>query len=82
MKPSILRLDFLYKPIPSRLPQGKSEQVEKLRLAILDAHQKAVEKGDPVYIDPVTQRSVMTSAFLASRATCCTSGCRHCPYEC
>ncbi len=82
MKPSILRLDFLFKPIPSRLPQGNSEHVANLRRAILDAHQKAIEKGDPVYIDPITQRSVMTAAFLASRATCCTSGCRHCPYEC
>ena len=82
MKPSILRLDFLFKPIPSRLPQGNSEHVANLRRAILDAHQNAVEKGDPVYIDPITQRSVMTAAFLASRATCCTSGCRHCPYEC
>lgn len=82
MKPSILRLDFLFKPIPSRLPQGNSEHVANLRRGILDAHQKAVEKGDPVYIDPITQRSVMTAAFLASRATCCTSGCRHCPYEC
>ena len=82
MKPSILRLDFLFKPIPSRLPQGNSEHVANLRRAILDAHQKAIEKGYPVYIDPITQRSVMTAAFLASRATCCTSGCRHCPYEC
>jgi hypothetical protein len=82
MKPSNLRLDFLYKPIPARLPQGKSEQVEKLRIVILEAHRTAVDKGDPVYIDPITRRSVMTAAFLASRGTCCTSGCRHCPYEC
>jgi hypothetical protein len=82
MKPSILRLDFLFNPIPARMPQGKSEQAEKLRITILEEHRKAVEKGDPVYIDPVTRRSAMTSAFLASRATCCTSGCRHCPYEC
>ena len=81
MKPSILRLDFLYKPIPSRLPHGDSEQVVNLRRTILDAHQKAVENGDPVYIDPITRRSVMTAVFLASRGTCCTSGCRHCPYE-
>ncbi|MBU6241171.1 MAG: hypothetical protein KJS66_05210 [Acidobacteria bacterium] len=48
---------------------------------ILAAHREAVDKGDPVYIDPLTRRSVMTSVFLASRGRCCSSGCRHCPYE-
>jgi hypothetical protein len=48
---------------------------------ILSAHRTAVDRGDPVYIDPLTKRSVMTSVFLASRGRCCSSGCRHCPYE-
>jgi hypothetical protein len=32
------------------------------------------------YVDPDTGLYVLTAAFLASRATCCESGCRHCPY--
>ncbi|NBN90634.1 MAG: hypothetical protein EBU67_09320 [Actinobacteria bacterium] len=63
-------------PLSQRLPRDP-EVVRK----ILAAHRSAVEKGDPVYVDPLTRRSVMTSVFLASRGRCCSSGCRHCPYE-
>ncbi|MFZ9696835.1 MAG: DUF5522 domain-containing protein [Ilumatobacteraceae bacterium] len=71
-----LRADHVDHPLPQRLPHD-TVMVER----ILSAHRTAVDRGDPVYIDPLTKRSVMTSVFLASRARCCSSGCRHCPYE-
>lgn len=71
-----LRADHIGTPLANRLPRDP-----KMQLAIMKAHQQAVAVGDPVYIDPLTRRSVMTAAFLASRARCCGSGCRHCPYE-
>ncbi len=43
-------------------------------------HAVAVAAGVPVYRDPATGNSVFTAAFLAERAYCCGSGCRHCPY--
>jgi len=71
-----LRPDHVEVPLPQRLPRDP-QQVEK----ILVAHREAINRGDPVYIDPLTKRSVMTAVFLASRGRCCSSGCRHCPYE-
>jgi hypothetical protein len=71
-----LRPDHIAQPLPQRLPRDPA-MVER----ILSAHRAAVENGDPVYIDPLTKRSVMTAVFLASRGRCCSSGCRHCPYE-
>jgi hypothetical protein len=71
-----LRPDHVDSPLPQRLPRD-----ETVLQKVLTAHRAAVDKGDPVYIDPLTKRSVMTAAFLASRGRCCSSGCRHCPYE-
>jgi hypothetical protein len=48
--------------------------------AILQAHQVALDTGEPSYRCPATGLSVMTAAFLAERGSCCGSGCRHCPY--
>lgn len=44
-------------------------------------HRAAVEANAPTYVDPVSGFSVFTARFLARRAYCCASGCRHCPYE-
>jgi hypothetical protein len=71
-----LREDHLKTTLPGRLPRDP-HVVE----AIMSAHAAALRAGDPVYVDPLTRRSVMTAAFLASRGRCCGSGCRHCPYE-
>lgn len=62
-------------PHPERLPPGTPG-----RDAALAAHQRAVERGDPGYLDPVTGLSVMTAQYLWERNRCCDSGCRHCPY--
>ena len=63
------------------MPQIKGRNDERLHKIIMDAHAASLVSGDPVYVDPLTMRSVMTAAFLASRGQCCTSGCRHCPFE-
>ncbi len=44
------------------------------------AHQRAVESGEPGYVDPVSGLFVMTAQYLHDRAWCCDCGCRHCPY--
>jgi hypothetical protein len=44
-------------------------------------HEAAVVAANPSYRDPVSGYSVFTAAFLAARGYCCSSGCRHCPYE-
>jgi hypothetical protein len=44
------------------------------------AHDAAMAAGEDGYVDPQTGYFVFTRAFLAARGTCCSSGCRHCPY--
>ena len=48
--------------------------------AVVAAHERAVGRGEDTYVDPVTGFEVFTSRALLERGTCCTSGCRHCPY--
>ncbi|NDF41606.1 MAG: hypothetical protein EB132_05605 [Actinobacteria bacterium] len=71
-----LRRDGLSRPLAGRL----AENHPRFHL-IMDLHASAVSAGEPCYRDPSTGLSVMTSAFLASRGYCCSSGCRHCPFE-
>jgi len=49
-------------------------------VAIIAAHEHAMEQGWPGYLDPVTGYFVFTAAEHWARGTCCSSGCRHCPY--
>jgi len=65
----------LGEPHASRLAPGHPRRAE-----ILAAHEEAVRQGEPGYADPETGLYVLTAAFLRERATCCHSGCRHCPY--
>ena len=62
-------------PHPDRLAAD-----HPLRPAILAAHQAALDAGADAYVDPASGYTVLTSAFLLTRGTCCDSGCRHCPY--
>lgn len=62
-------------PHPDRLPLR-----HPLFGAILEAHARALASGDDTYVDPATGYTVLTSAFLLARGTCCDTGCRHCPY--
>lgn len=50
------------------------------RNEILERHSAALERGAPVYADPISGFSVFTADFLARRGFCCASGCRHCPF--
>jgi hypothetical protein len=63
------------RPHPDRLPED-----HPARRAVLAAHEAAMARGEPGYLDPVTGLFVMTAATLWARGTCCGSGCRHCPY--
>ena len=65
----------LTEPHPSRLPEDHPG-----RVAVLAAHQGALDRGDAGYPDPESGLFVLTAAFLADRGTCCDRGCRHCPY--
>ncbi len=62
-------------PHPSRLAPHHPRRAE-----ILDAHRRAMARGEPGYTDPETGLLVLTAAELAGRGECCGSGCRHCPY--
>jgi hypothetical protein len=72
---STLREDWREIPHPRRLPEQHPRRVE-----ILQRHDDALRRGEPVYADPTSGFSVFTADFLASRGYCCDSGCRHCPY--
>jgi Family of unknown function (DUF5522) len=65
----------LTEPALSRLPIGQPRRDE-----ILAAHEAALARGEAGYLDPVSGLFVLTAGFLADRGTCCTRGCRHCPY--
>lgn len=65
----------LTEPHPSRLAPGHPRRAE-----ILAAHAEALSAGQAGYLDPDTGLFVLTAAFLAKRGTCCSRGCRHCPY--
>ena len=72
---AVLRADHLERPHPKRLaPTHPAFD------AVMQRHHEAVVAGTPTYRDPVSGLAVFTAALLASRGTCCESGCRHCPY--
>lgn len=45
------------------------------------AHDQAQAAGHEGYFDPQTGLFVMTRAYLLARGNCCSTGCRHCPYD-
>ena len=70
-----LRDRWRNEPHPRRLSVQHPHRTE-----ILALHDAALERGLPVYTDPVSRLSVFTADYLAKRSYCCDSGCRHCPY--
>ena len=70
-----LRPGHLELPHPSRLRPRYPRYA-----AIVAAHSAAVAADEPTYTDPLTGYQVFTARSLVDRATCCDSGCRHCPY--
>jgi hypothetical protein len=65
----------LTEPHPSRLSCDHPHRAE-----ILAAHSAALAAGQAGYPDPQTGLFVLTAGYLAQRGTCCSRGCRHCPY--
>jgi hypothetical protein len=62
-------------------PRGDGPETNRAQVtAIVAAHEAALARGEPTYVDPTTGYSVFTAASLLARGSCCTSGCRHCPY--
>lgn len=70
------RLGWRSEPHPSRLARD-----HPLRTDILARHERAMAANLSTYVDPATGYTVMTAAYLDERGYCCTSGCRHCPWE-
>jgi hypothetical protein len=65
----------VFEPHPDRLALDHPQRSE-----ILETHRAAVEAGESLYRDPATGLFVITAAEHLRRASCCDSGCRHCPY--
>ncbi|PWK50196.1 hypothetical protein BC793_10377 [Actinoplanes xinjiangensis] len=65
----------LTEPHPSRLAPEHPRRAD-----ILAAHAEALDEGRAGYLDPESGLFVLTAGFLAARGTCCSRGCRHCPY--
>jgi hypothetical protein len=65
----------LTEPHPDRLPLSTPRRHE-----ILAAHDAAMAASQAGYIDPISGLFVLTAVYLRDRGTCCTKGCRHCPY--
>lgn len=63
------------RPHPSRLPRNHPMYEE-----ILEAHEEAMRRGDPMYLDPYTGLWVQTARSIWQSRDCCDLGCRHCPF--
>ncbi|HEY7994780.1 MAG TPA: DUF5522 domain-containing protein [Candidatus Eremiobacteraceae bacterium] len=61
----------------SWLPYGEARTAAEINRL----HDDACARGLATYTDPATGYQVMTAEFLRRRGTCCSSGCRHCPYR-
>lgn len=48
---------------------------------MIERHEAAIQNKMKVYKCPESGLNVMTSKYLAERGYCCSSGCRHCPYD-
>ena len=66
----------LDEPCPDRLDPD-----HPLRAVILDRHSEAMRRGEPGYLDPQTGLFVFTAAYHRERGACCSTGCRHCPFD-
>jgi len=67
-------------PVPALPRADRLDPRRRDYPAIIDAHDRAVARGDAGYDDPSTGLFVMTANSLAQRGHCCDQGCRHCPY--
>ena len=66
---------------PLTVPRAdRLDRSHPLADAALAAHAAALAAGEPTYRDPISGYRVLTARTLADRDTCCSLGCRHCPY--
>jgi hypothetical protein len=63
-------------PLTSRVDPERSDHT-----AIVAAHERSLALDEGGYADPSTGFFVFDAQALWDRGTCCSSGCRHCPYE-
>ncbi|MEZ5379408.1 MAG: DUF5522 domain-containing protein [Acidimicrobiales bacterium] len=70
----VLRANHLV-PHPDRF-----DATDPANQSAMAAHDAAVAAGHGGYLDPATGLFVMTALGLANRGTCCSNGCRHCPF--
>ncbi|HEY7932059.1 MAG TPA: DUF5522 domain-containing protein [Acidimicrobiales bacterium] len=68
-------LNEIPRPHPTRCDPTRADYA-----AILAAHEAAVRADEPHYRDPSTGLTVLTVVTHLRRGSCCSSGCRHCPY--
>ena len=66
---------MIERPHPSRLSPSLTDYD-----LIIAAHDDAVVNGKDSYIDPSSGLTVLTVSAHKARGTCCSSGCRHCPF--
>ena len=66
---------MIQRPHPSRLSPSRPDYD-----TIIAVHEQAVTAGRDSYIDPSSGLTVLTVNAHIARGTCCSSGCRHCPY--
>jgi hypothetical protein len=71
-------------PLPPVLLTPHPDRLDARRacayVAAMDAHHQAILAGDAGYLDPATGLFVQTARTLWNRGTCCSQGCRHCPF--
>lgn len=61
--------------------EGEANLAGKFPGSIAQIHKRACKAKQNHYIDPTTGYKVLTEFYLLKRGFCCSSGCRHCPYE-
>jgi hypothetical protein len=67
------------RPEPEPEPEPGT-YLDPAQVAIRDAHEAAIRRGQPSYLDPVTGYVVLTAPALLARGDCCGNCCRHCPW--
>jgi hypothetical protein len=65
----------LLAPHPDRLSPDRDDFV-----AVMDAHHDAIVAGTAGYLDPTSGLFAQTARTLWDRGSCCSQGCRHCPF--
>ncbi|MBT5638738.1 MAG: hypothetical protein HOJ16_09295 [Candidatus Peribacter sp.] len=61
--------------------QGEANLAGKFPPSITQIHKSACKDKLNHYIDPTSGYKVLTEFYLLKRGFCCSTGCRHCPYE-